>query len=153
MEYNETVLRIVATQGGIWDVIQTDIFYNAASDWVCGTQYFPMLMAPTNITGATNWNTSLPSAFYGIHGFSITATSTLTLPLSTNINVPDGLRIKFRRLGGTLATTLNALAASGDSVMAQGSTGLSTTAVVLVNTGVFFGEIYLNKTAKVWYCM
>jgi hypothetical protein len=153
MEYNETVLRIVATQGGIWDVIQTDIFYNAASDWVVGTQYFPMLMSPTNITGATNWNTSLPSAFYGIYGFSITANSTLTLPLSTNINVPDGLRIKFRRVGGTLATTLNALASSGDSVMAQGSTGLSTTAVVLVNTSVFFGEIYLNKTTKVWYCM
>lgn len=153
MEYNETVLRIVATQGGIWDVIQTDIFYNAANDWVVGTQYFPMLMAPANITGATNWNTSLPSAFYGIHPFSITANSTLTLPLSTNINVPDGLRIKFRRVGGTLATTLNALASSGDSVMAQGSTGLSTTAVVLVNTGVFFGEIYLNKTTKVWYCM
>jgi hypothetical protein len=110
-------------------------------------------MSPTNITGATNWNTSLPSAFYGIYGFSITANSTLTLPLSTNINVPDGLRIKFRRVGGTLATTLNALASSGDSVMAQGSTGLSTTAVVLVNTSVFFGEIYLNKTTKVWYCM
>ena len=155
MEYNETVLRIVATQATVWDVIQTDVFYNAASDWVCGTQYFPMLMAPTNITAATNWNTSLPSAFYGIHGFSITANSTLTLPLSTNINVPDGLRIKFRRVGGTLATTLNCTSSTGDSVMAQSSTSLSAagTAVVLVNTSVYFGEIYLNKTAKVWYCM
>jgi hypothetical protein len=155
MEYNETVLRIVATQATVWDVIQTDVFYNAASDWVVGTQYFPMLMAPTNITGATNWNVSLPAAFYGIHGFSISANSTLTLPLSTNINVPDGLRIKFRRVGGTLATTLNCTSSTGDTVMAQSSTGTSPagTAVVLVNTSVFFGEIYLNKTTKIWYCM
>jgi hypothetical protein len=155
MEYNETVLRIVATQGGIWDVIQTDVFYNAASDWVCGTRYFPMLMSPTNITGAVNWNTSLPSAFYGIHGFSITATVSITLPLSTNINVPDGLRIKFRRVGGTLATALNATASTGDTIMANNAlaTTAAGTAVVLVTSSAYWGELYLNKTSKIWYCM
>jgi hypothetical protein len=155
MEYNETVLRIVATQGGIWDVIQTDIFYNAANDWVVGTQYFPMLMAPTNITGATNWNTSLPSAFYGIHGFSITATVSITLPLSTNVNVPDGLRIKFRRVGGTLATSLQCIASTGDTIMAYNASATTAagTAVIVVLTSTYWGELYLNKTTKVWYCM
>lgn len=155
LDYNETVVRIVATQGGIWDVIQTDIFYNAASDWVCGTQYFPMLMSPTNITAATNWNASLPSAFYGIHGFSITTTVSITLPLSTNINVPDGMRIKFRRIGGTLATALNATASTGDTIMANNAlaTTAAGTAVVLVTSSAYWGEIYLNKTTKVWYCM
>jgi len=155
LEYNETVIRLVATQGGIWDVIQTDIFYEAAKDWVCGTQYFPMLMNPTNITGAVNWNTSLPTAFHGIQGFSITATVSITLPLSTNVNVPDGLHIKFRRVGGTLATSLQCIASTGDTIMAYNAlaTTAAGTAVIVVLTSTYWGELYLNKTTKVWYCM
>jgi hypothetical protein len=155
LEYNETVIRIVATQGGIWDVIQTDIFYEAAKDWVCGTQYFPMLMNPTNITGAVNWNTSLPTAFYGIQGFSLTASSTLTLPLATNINVPDGLRIKFRRVGGTTTTQLNAQSSTGDSIVGVNTVTVTAagTTVVLISGSTYQGEIYLNKTTRVWYVM
>lgn len=154
LDQNNTLLRIVATQSTIWDVILTDIFYNAASTWVLGTRYFPLLMNPTNITGSVNWNTSLPAAFYGQQGFSITATSTITLPQSTNVNVPDGLTIKFRRVGSTLATSLQATASTGDTIMAFNAlvtTGAGT-AVILVNTGTYWGEIYLNKTTATWYC-
>jgi len=151
---NNTLLRIVATQSTIWDVILTDIFYDAASTWVVGTQYFPMLMNPTNITGAVNWNTSLPSAFYGQQGFSITATSNLTLPVSTNINVPDGLKIKFRRVGGTLATALQAVCSTGDTIFGNNALVASAagTAVILVTSSAYWGELYLNKTSKIWYC-
>jgi hypothetical protein len=153
MAYNFTVLRIVATQSTVWDVMVTDIFYEAAANWVVGTQYFPMLMNPTNITAATDWNSTLPTAFYGQQGFSITATVNITLPLSTNVNVPDGLRIKFRRVGGT-AQILNATASTGDTIFANNALTATAagTAVPLVAAAAFWGEIYLNKTTKVWYC-
>jgi hypothetical protein len=153
MAYNFTVLRIVATQSTVWDVIVTDIFYNAASDWVVGTRYFPMLMNPTNITASINWNVALPTAFYGQQGFSITATAAITLPQSTNVNIPDGLRIKFRRVGGT-AQILNATASGSDVIMANNAlvTTAAGTAVLLVAAAAFWGEIYLNKTTATWYC-
>ena len=151
---NNTLLRIVATQSTIWDVILTDIFYDAASTWVVGTQYFPMLMNPTNITGAVNWNTSLPSAFYGQQGFSITATSNITLPQSTNVNLPNGLTIKFRRVGGTLATALQAVCSTGDTIFGNNALVASAagTAVILVTSSAYWGELYLNKTTATWYC-
>jgi hypothetical protein len=155
MANNFTVLKIVATQSTVWDVITTDIFYEAAANWVVGTRFFPMLMNPTNITAATNWNTTLPSAFYGIQGFSFSVNTSLTLPLSTNVNVPDGLRIKFRRVGGTTTTSLLVIASTGDTVRAYNSATASAagTAVTLVTTASYFGEIYLNKTTNSWYCM
>lgn len=155
MAYNFTVLRIVATQTTVWDVILTDIFYEAAANWVIGTRYYPMLMNPTNITVSTNWNATLPSAFYGIQGIALTATSTLTLPLSTNINVPDGLRIKFRRVGGTVTLVLSVAASTGDFVVATNSIAstASPTVVGFVGASVYQAEIYLNKTTKTWYCM
>lgn len=155
MEYTKTVLRIVATQGGIWDIISTDVFYNAASDWVIGTQYFRMLMGPTNITASINWFTSFPPVFYGVQGFSITATSLITLPQSTNINVPDGLRISFRRTGGTATIVLQFTASAGDTVRAYNSFASTAagTAATLVPASVYSADLYLNKTAKVWYAM
>jgi hypothetical protein len=120
-----------------------------------GTKYYPMLMSPGNINAATNWQTTPPAVFYGIQAFSITATTALTLPLSTSADVPDGLRIKFRRIGGTVTQVFNVIASTGDSVVATNSIGITSagTSATLVPASTYEAEIYLSKTRKIWYCM
>jgi hypothetical protein len=120
-----------------------------------GTKYFPMLMSPGNINAATNWNSTPPAVFYGIQAFSITATTALTLPLSTSADVPDGLRIKFRRIGGTVTQVFNVIASTGDQVVATNAIGLTAagTSATLVPASTYQAELYLSKNRKIWYCM
>lgn len=148
---NNTVLRIVAT-ANVWDVLQTDIFADP-TNWVVGTQYLPMIMNPTNITAAVNWNTTLPATFYGMQGFTQTATYNITLPLLSNPNVPDGLRIMFRRVGGTVTFALNAVASTGNTIMGKNSVTATAagTAVVIVAASAYSGELYGNKTLGRWF--
>jgi hypothetical protein len=122
---------------------------------IVGTQYYPMMMNPTNIGAATNWNSTPPAIWYGIQGFSISATTAITLPLSTSANVPNGLRIKFRRVGGTVTQILTVIASTGDQIMGTNAVALTSagTSVTIVPASTYQAEIYLNKTSKIWYCM
>ena len=148
---NNTVLRIVAT-ANVWEVLQTDIFADP-NNWVVGSQYLPMIMNPTNITAAVNWNITLPATFYGMQGFTQTATYNITLPLLSNPNVPDGLRIMFRRVGGTVTFILNAVASTGNTIMGLNSATATAagTAVVIVAASAYSGELYGNKTLGRWF--
>jgi len=64
------------------------------------------------------------------------------------------LKIKFRRVGGTLATALQAVCSTGDTIFGNNALVASAagTAVILVTSSAYFGELYLNKTLKIWYC-
>lgn len=148
LPFNDTTVRIVATQSTVWDVIDEDIMYDAVNTFVIGRQYFPYKINPTNITATTNWNTSFPAAFYGIQFVTLTASSTLTLPLSTDSRVPPNMRIKFRRIGGTTTTSFGLIASTGDTILALNSTTsvAAGTSSVILASGVYQVEVILSGT-------
>jgi hypothetical protein len=148
LPFNDTTVRIVATQTTVWDVIDEDIMYDAVNTFVIGRQYFPYKINPTNITATTNWNTSFPAAFYGIQFVSLTSSSTLTLPLSTDSRVPPNMRIKFRRVGGTTTTSLGLIASTGDTILALNTTSsiAAGTSSVILASGVYQVEVILSGT-------
>jgi hypothetical protein len=148
LSYNNTTVRIVATQTSVWEVIDQDSMYDAVNQFIIGRQYFPYKINPTIIAATTNWNTSFPAEFYGIQRISITANSTLTLPLSTDSRVPPNMRIKFRRVGGTTTTTFGLIASTGDTILAVNSTTSVSagTASTILASGVYQVEVILNGT-------
>jgi hypothetical protein len=148
LSYNNTSVRIVATQTSVWEVIDQDSMYDAVNQFVIGRQYFPYKINPTNITATINWNTSFPAAFSGIQLVTITASSTLTLPLSTDSRVPPNMRIKFRRIGGTTTASFGLIASTGDTILALNSTSsiAAGTSSVILASGVFQVEVILNGT-------
>jgi hypothetical protein len=148
LDYNNTCVRIVATQTSVWEVIDQDSMYDAVNQFVIGRQYFPYKINPTNITATTNWNTTFPSAFYGIQFVSLTANSTLTLPLSTDSRVPPNMRIKFRRVGGTTTTTFGLIASTGNTILALNSlTNVAAGSIaIILQSNVYQVEVILNGT-------
>lgn len=148
LSYNNTSVRIVATQTSVWEVIDQDSMFDAVNQFIIGRQYFPFKINPTNITVAlTNWNVLFPSAFYGIQLISITTNATLTLPLTTDNRVPPNMRIKFRRVGGTTTTTFGIIASGTDTILPLNSaTAVSSTTPLA--SGVYQFELILN--GSVW---
>jgi len=162
MENNFTVLRIVATQSTIWDVIQTDIFYNASSDWVVGARYLPMGTNPTTIsTTVENWSTVIPSILYGLNFVSLTGACNLSLPNLTSAFIPDGIRFKFRRTNTTtsnVTTAVLAVRASNSTQFVVPLTGVIPVAggsayTTIMASGAYVAEIVGHKTSLTWYAI
>jgi hypothetical protein len=162
MENNFTVLRIVATQSTIWDVIQTDIFYNASSDWVVGARYLPMGTNPTTIsTTVENWSTVIPTTLYGLNFVSLTGACNLSLPNLTSLFIPDGIRFKFRRTNTTtssVTTAVLAVRASNSTQFVVPLTGVIPVAggsayTTIMASGAYVAEIVGHKTSLTWYAI
>lgn len=154
LDYTDTKLELLATNGGVWVVLNPEeMFYNFKTDFQLGRAYFPYDLNPTTITANTDWNASVPVKWYGLNFISITGTTLITLPPSTNALVPQGMRLKFRRTGGTAATLLQITATTPDSTMGLGATTLNAagTASSLLGTTNTSAEVWLQGTT--WYVM
>ena len=146
MAGNFTVLRIVASQSTVWDVIQGDpnVISNP-NDVILGTNYIPYDVSGGNAGNLValdlSANTSYP--IYNFYTVGITVNTTWILPIiATDPRVFEGMEITFRRIAGTTTTTLTLQRGGTQDLIAplNAVMGTATSSVVLAS-GVFIGRV------------
>jgi hypothetical protein len=153
-----TVLRIVATQSTVWDVLQGDPNIWAYPERIiAGTNFYAFDCSGAN-TGisALDLSNNTSSPIYKTYTVNITANTTFNLPRITDPRVFEGMEIIFRRIGGTTTATLTLQRGGPSDLIAAPNAvmGTATTATLLASSQ-YVGRVQciLKVTSGIGYWM